>query len=445
MAKRLVIIGRQDEFCPQLAATLQQHGFASRFAEKATCAIRQCRQGDIHGILIMGGCALVEENLSLLRLHPVSSRLGIIVLTDADGRLPALLAGADDALSAPYDPLLLLARLRNLRQLPAEMPDLSMAEGGAYFTHLPKVALVTPDKMLAESWQLALAAHLDAGFETLTAQACLTNADNWTAADIYLIAADQGREGDGLRLMSLLRDKPAMEHAAYLIALTPEDGALAPMALDLGAGDVLPVNLQQSKTAQEAAIRIKNLLRFNRRSNPPAREQAADTTTALLERDMAIKQKPAILRAIHNAGGHAALMLFSIGGRHQALDPARGEVLLGHMASLLEGRFAAPAMIARIGSAEIMVICSVTSRCDAFTQAEAIRDMFFTRMPAAKPADRAGKQRPSLTIGIAVFQPDNIETETCGLKASAGKLLVAADLALLSAKKKGGNRTEISA
>lgn len=451
MAGRTVIVGDRRGIPSDLLENMSDHGFGVTFADNLPAALKACRETSASDLIIID-----DENaragtvISALRLHPTTMQRGLIVLTDTQGRLPAMSAGADDVFPAEVDADLLIARLRSLR---ARQTDRSaantMAEGAATFLHQPKIALVANGDV-ATAWKTALSPHMDADFCILSASECLARADGWESSDLYIISSDLIGQGDGLRLLSVLREKPASADAAFMIALAASDGSLAPVALDLGAGDVLPLSLQSIMTAEEVTIRIKNQLRFRAEAQTDQPKFSSvfsrkDALTGLPTRTHALVKKTSVIEGITKNDGIAAVIVLAIDDfdKFIALHGKKiGDVVIKAIASELNNLSPPPALSARIGRNEFMIVTSVNSACDAFTQAEEIRRNLQHAIPPFGRGKKAANSAPSLSAGLAVSLSNDTELAPQNKIKTPAPLLASADLALLSAKHKGGNRTE---
>lgn len=381
----------------------------------------------------------------------------LVAICDAAGRLAAIREGADAVLERPLDEFMLLARLRSLlaRRGPrgaaegrdaarcslSEAPgvwedagdDIQPAGRGA-----ARLVLVAPDAVTAMGWRRAFPA--DAGFDTVssTAAQALAAAAAGYGADLYLIAADLAHPGDGLRLLSELRARPASRGAGFVIALDPAQRALAPVALDLGAGDVLPLSLADRGTAEEAVLRLTAQLAAKRRADRRRQEAEAerrwaltDPLTGLANRRHAMPR----LTEMAAAGTGLAVMLLDL-DRFKAINDSRGhaagDAVLAEVAERLRETMPATALLARIGGEEFLAAAPAANARSAAALAEALRATLAARPVPLAPDLGGGEVAVTASVGLAFAPP--------GSRSAAERLMRTADRALLTAKAAGRNR-----
>ena len=167
----------------------------------------------------------------------------------------------------PVDSVTLMARVRSifrtseteeaLDRRRVTVQEMGFAEGASGFTAAPSLAFVAATPAEAQAWADGLKGLVRAPIRTLGPDEALTLADTGPAPDLFLVAADLARPGDGLRLLVDLRSRAATRYAAILVLHRKGDSDGAAMALDLGANDILAVGFQPA----ELAIRIRTQLR----------------------------------------------------------------------------------------------------------------------------------------------------------------------------------------
>lgn len=381
----------------------------------------------------------------------------LVAICDAAGRLAAIREGADAVLERPLDEFMLLARLRSLlaRRGPRGLAEgrdaarCSLSEAPAAWEDTgddiqpagqgaARLVLVAPDAVTAMGWRRAFPA--DAGFDTVssTAAQALAAAAAGCGADLYLIAADLAHPGDGLRLLSELRARPASRGAGFVIALDPAQRALAPVALDLGAGDVLPLSLADRGTAEEAALRLTAQLAAKRRADRRRQEAEAerrwaltDPLTGLANRRHAVPR----LTEMAAAGTGLAVMLLDL-DRFKAINDSRGhaagDAVLAEVAERLRETMPATALLARIGGEEFLAAAPAANARAAAALAEALRATLAARPVPLAPDLGGGEVAVTASVGLAFAPP--------GSRSAAERLMRTADRALLTAKAAGRNR-----
>lgn len=382
-----------------------------------------------------------------LRQAPATRQAGLVALTGGAGRLAALRAGADDALSQPLDDLLLLARIRRLvaHSHPA-IEARGMAEDAPVLAPPARIALIAPDIAMAIGWRHALAPILPASYSAATPAQALQEAAQGSAADLYVIAGDLDQGGDGLRLMSELRARPAGRDAAFVIALDPSRATMAPIALDLGAGDVLPLSLREPAAAQEAALRLGQQLTLRRHAVEQRREDErhrlwamTDPLTGLSNRRHALPRLDEMLARAQRSGQRLAVMILDL-DRFKAVNDrfghAAGDAVLVQVARCLAEALAPEDLLARIGGEEFLIARLGIDAGGLLDLAEGLRRRIAERPMALPASSGGGSLHITTSIGLALGPAD-----PAGARDPTGEGLMArADHALLAAKAGGRNR-----
>ncbi len=375
------------------------------------------------------GLALLRR----LRADPVTADLPVLVsgaAADRRLRLAALAAGADGFLDRPADDALMLARIRGLlrdragsaaaRALPAGLSDGPAAPAPA---PPPLLAMVTDRVEAALRWRAALAPHLAARVALASRDAALAAG---AAPDLFLL----GGQG-ALPLLADLRSRPATGQAAFCLVLPDAAGDEAAMALDLGAGDVLPDGFD----AAEAAARLSVLV---------TRKRARDAQRAAVRRGLELATLDP-LTGLHNrrhalpalacmaaAGQPCAALVIDI-DRFKAVNDghghAAGDAVLAEVARRLRAHAPPDALVARIGGEEFLVAFAPADAAGARAAAQAIRTGVASA-PVALPL--GGAVAVTVSVGVAV---------SAGGDPAA--LTAAADRALLTAKAEGRNQVTV--
>lgn len=354
-----------------------------------------------------------------LRADPATRDTPVIVISASvqrESRLQALAAGADDFLAKPLNETVLMARIRSLMRaaqtdvelrLRAEVcRDFGLSDDAAAFEHPPRIALVAGDAATARGWQAALAAHLPASYAILTPAQALAATTASGAPELYLIAADLERPGDGLRLLADLRARAGAQPAGLCLAMADPGGDPAALALDLGASDLVPLPLD----AEETALRLKLQLGRQRQAEALRRAvgqglrmAAIDSLTGLYNRRYALAHMDRIAALSVQDGTRFAVMVLDI-DRFKAINDRYGHVVgdgvLEAVSSRLAGVLGPADLLARIGGEEFLVVLPASDPGQARATAEhlcrAVSDA-----PIALPGAQ-GQVRVTLSAGVAL-------------------------------------------
>lgn len=410
-----------------------------------------------------------------LRDDPATRHIPLLFLTaspDAALRCAALRAGADGLVSKPVGEAVLLALIRShLRDRSHAMTDglpgaarsvLGLAEDAAPFAAqrprrgerqglAPAVALVGPDAATAEGWRARLSPHLDEPAAVLSRVEALARTGD-SAPDLYLVAANLEVEGDGLRLLSELRARPASRNAAVVVALAGANDLLGAMALDLGAADLVHCDFPP----EETALRLRQHL---------ARKRAADRLRAGVREGLSMAMTDP-LTGLHNRRYALAELERMVTGRRRPSDPADGGPLavmmidldrfkavndrhghavgdrvLAEVARRLRRSVRPGDLAARIGGEEFLVAGHALTADEAQDLAERVR-----RTIGELPVPIADGAEVTVTASVGLALHGAWETDVSARTApqTVARLLDAADRALLRAKAVGRDRVEVT-
>ncbi len=383
-----------------------------------------------------------------LRAAPGGGDLPVLIQAQGMDRIAALQAGASALIEAMGDDLTLLARIRGLMRIDSQLEQsLGMAEPGAVFLHdgRPRAVFVADQPATALSWRHALQGRLNFAIAVSDPERALSEAARGRVPDLYLIAADIHQPGDGLRLLSELRSRPLSRDAGFVIVLRAERADMTAVALDLGAGDVLPADLTAPAAAAEAAIRLETQLArkqdADRRRKETQRNVAlamTDPLTGLHNRRFAL---PRLAELFHEAGadgGTLAVMLLDLDRFKQVNDRhghAAGDAVLTAVAHRLKASLPADALLARIGGEEFLAVLPQCSPRHARMIAEDMRRSVMDRPVTLPPECAEPALSVTISAGVAVLDG----SQENGMF-DPELLLARADRALLSAKSSGRNR-----
>lgn len=399
-----------------------------------------------------GTAALIAR----LRGLPGCATLPVVVMTEgaaAEGRLAALRAGADDALSRPVEEEALLALIRSfMRQRamadlgnPAEtLPLMGLAEPAATFERPARIALVTarPETGLRLRRDLATLPHEVAVLSAEEALACAQRAGppDATVPDAFVIEADLASPGAGLRLMSELQSRPATCHAAFLILLAEGRGPLAAMAYDLGAQALM----SPAAPGAEAALRLTRLIARKRADDrrrasvqDGLRLAMIDPLTGLYNRRYAAARLSEIAEAAARDQHGFAVMVVDLDRFKSVNDRwghAAGDAVLVEVATRLTQALRAGDLLARIGGEEFLAALPQSGLAEAESVAARLCHAVEER-PVRLPSGLEIGVTVSIGVAIAGGGTD------CG--AGVREAVDHADHALMRAKSSGRNQVTV--
>lgn len=394
--------------------------------------------------------------INRLRADPAMQVVPVLALAQADQadlRLDALLAGADDVLAKPVDLQSLLARVRNLLRSREGIRSLttgatqseifSLAETPAQFERPSVISVISAQADTARHLQASLGRYME---DTITIQsredAFLETAGGYAHAvpDVFIIDAGIAGNGGGLRLMSELRSRYPTQHSAICIVRPKASIDSAAMAYDLGADDVVDADTP----AREIAARLSAIIRRKRYADAVRatvqdglRLAVIDPLTGLHNRRYALPQLAAIAeRAAADATVFAVMVidLDKFKSVNDRLGHAAGDSVLVEVARRLRVSLRADDLLARIGGEEFLVALPDTNFADACAAADRLCHAI-EEQPIS--VGFAASVRVTVSIGLAVSSQDGAAEPTT-------HIVNRADRALLSAKAEGRNKVTIS-
>ena len=437
---------------PVLQAATGAAALASATDDRPALILLAQRLPDLPGI----------EVCRRLRANPRTARVPVVLIAEAGDpglRTAGLAAGADEVLLKPLNDVGLMARIRSLLRAHQADTDLEtradtcremgLAEAAPGFQMPPQVALVARDAATALGWRAALAPHLPAIWRPVSVPEALAGAGQAGAPDLYLVAADLGAAGDGLRLVADLRARSGGAEAGICLALAQpfaEEGALG---LDLGADAVAPLPLDGAETA----LRLSRLLSRQRRVAALERAvrdglqlAATDPLTGLWNRRYALAHLARIAGAARAEGGDFAVMVLDI-DRFKAVNDlhghAAGDAVLQSVAARLQRALRPADLLARIGGEEFLVALPDATAETARALAERLcRAVAATPVPVPGVAGGVGV---TLSAGLALASgsegPGPGPDEAA---AAVNAALARADAALYAAKAEGRNHITVA-
>ena len=389
--------------------------------------------------------------LTRLKADPRTRRIPVVMFSaeqDANLRMAALQAGAEDFLSRPVDDQTLFARLRGiLRATEVLRPEdgldvLGLAEPAADYEMPGQIALVLGRADQALHLRKSLSGESRDRFFPLTIDMVFADDADRPVPDVYLIDADVGGPGGGLRLMSELLSRSSTRHAAFCIYNQLSPTFVAATAFDLGANEVVDTRI----SVQELSVRLHALVRRKREADrrlasvqDGLRLAVIDPLTGLHNRRYGMAQLIAISSQARDAGRGFAVMVADLDRFKRVNDhwghPA-GDAVLVEVAARLSANLRASDLLARIGGEEFLIALPATTYAEAEAAAERL-----CRAIESAPVTLADGTQISVTISIGMTISDG----SCCEPASDGMagLIDLADRALMKSKSSGRNQVTI--
>jgi two-component system cell cycle response regulator len=393
-----------------------------------------------------------QEVLRRLRADPATRDILVIVLTaitDSAVRLAALAAGADDVIGKPASDAVLLARMRNLLRAKAgvdfpagEALAPGFSEPAAAFERKATVAVVAGQGDRGRRLRADLEDALGGQLLLLSrpqalAEAMATGTGTSAVPDVFIVQ-DEGSDATGtLRFLSELKSHQATRNSAVCVLGRSGYGDEAAIAFDLGADDVVGVEV----TAAELALRTQGLIRRKQRGDQKRarikdslRLAMIDPLTGLYNRRYAMPQLAAIAARAAEESRPFAVMIVDLDRFKLVNDQhghGAGDHVLVEVSRRLTANLRAGDLLARIGGEEFLAALPDTEMSVARSIAERL-----CRSIEERPIRLASGVGLTVTVSIGVAVSD------CGGRrlASAEAVIEAADLALLDSKGSGRNQ-----
>ena len=404
---------------------------------------------------LSGGSA--AQIVEALRGHASAPEPPIVLIfskDDAEGRLDALRAGANDVIIKPLDDSYFLARLRSLlRQHHADQAldmhsdtadALGFGETPATFHWPGRVAIVAQPATAAMQLRADLMHRTQHEMAILTFDAPEALSDLAPPPDVVLLRIGAADCELGLRFMADLRADAATQNCRILAVLNPEASALAGTVLDMGAHDIICGALD----TRELALRLKNQMRRkrdedNQRAKLKTGLQAAvtDPLTGLYNRRYAMTHLSRTLAQAATSGQPVAVMVADLDHFKQINDKfghAAGDAVLRRVADIMRNTLRDDDLVARIGGEEFLMALPDTPRDRAKRVARRL-----CHCVSETPFALNGQSAPvHVTLSIGVAQ---VDTAALQRGTDAETLIAQADRALYGAKEGGRNTVSFCA
>ena len=393
--------------------------------------------------------------LRQLRANPVTRRIPVVMFSsehDAGQRIEALRAGAEDFLSRPIDDQTLLARLRSLlraREAVAgyvspegEFNIFGLAEQTDGFDGPGKVALVLRKAENAVQLRKMLASVGQENYTILAPEDVYSNNVSTSAPDVYLIDADIGGEGGGLRVMSELLSRSASRNAAFCIFNPAAPNVRPAIAFDLGANDVVDART----SAAELAVRLHTLVLRKRELDQMRasvqdglRLAMIDPLTGLHNRRYGLAQLNVIATRSQQDRSEFAVMVVDLDRFKSVNDRwghSTGDAVLVEISARIAANLRACDLVARIGGEEFLIALPNTTRDEAEGVARRLCEV-----AERQPVVLADGSTISVTISIGMSLSGGVADT--GPAPNVADIVDQADRALMKSKAGGRNQVTI--
>ncbi len=397
------------------------------------------------------------EVLRQLRALPETRTIPVVLISGANDPaicLAALEAGADDCLVKPIEDAVLMARLRNLLRLHEALAELGqrdetlqalgLAEEQQGFDVPGRTVIVCDRPDVALRWRRDTVMLQSGGPRIITRAEALSEALAMPGdtPDLFVIDAELGGPGGGLRLMSELRSRSATRHAGVaLLHHQPRAEDIA-MAYDMGANLALPASV----SGRELALRLRSILRRKHLADrlrasvqDGLRLAVIDPLTGLYNRRYALPRLAAISERAQGLDGCFAVMVIDIDRFKTVNDRfghAGGDAVLVEVSQRLAENLRASDLVARIGGEEFLVALPDTGLTEARATAERLCALV-QEQPILLPGGLSLSVTVSIGLAISDFSVEHTEEIT--------QIVDRADRALMVAKAGGRNQVILGA
>lgn len=411
---------------------------------------------DLPDVILLHAHEDTYDICSQVKSDPVSTHLPIVILShhfSPEERIKALKKGADDTLTLPVKPVLLLARVRSLIRLKRVADEWRFRQGMMdSLENMPRTSTDDP-----RAWKLARFLVLDvsdAVFSMITklydgelhhldrhdsAQTDVRSLMN-TYYDCILIEM-KSKDAQKLKFCTMIRSSEKLRHVPILIVAPSSDEELMLQALELGANDIisLPTNEDELLMRTRTQILRRRYQMALEDSYKKSLEMAlTDPLTGLYNRRYAEKHMEGLMGA--GAGRHerdVSILMLDIDHFKSFNDTyghASGDTVLREVARRLQRSLRNFDLVARVGGEEFMCLLPDAKLEIAQKAGERIRKVIADE-PVFLP-DPMISVNVTISVGVASHKVQETTPEV---------LMKKADDALYKAKKSGRNRVETAA
>lgn len=420
MVGKVLIIDGQATNRIMLKARLAAASYEALPASDSAAALSLARGMAPDAILVdldtlgpVCGLSVMREIRSDRRLVQVPM-IGLGAAANAERRIAALHAGADDVLPKPVEDAALLARLRNLIRQPESMAEgetgerwQGLAETGEAFVHPGLFAVVAPQPGVAARLRDEIAPLVPHRCITLSSSEALQDIEGHVPDLFVLEGAPEGPTGS-LALMSDLRSRGPARHAAFCLVRPAQAMAMDALAFDLGVHDVIAAGGDPRETALRlgAAMRRKQAADHHRAHvQNQLRLAVRDPLTGLYNRRFALNQIVGMAEAAHMEGMTYAVMIIDLDRFKDVNDQwghSAGDSVLSAVGDRLLANIRTGDLLARYGGEEFIVALPGAAAEEACLVAERLRHAV---QDGLYPVTGGAAVRVTASIGVAIGTP----------------------------------------
>jgi len=380
-----------------------------------------------------------------------TSHIPVIIITalrDTHDRVRGLECGADDFLTKPINDLALFSRVRNLIRSKFMLDELRLRDctsqelGFADMAAAPfdaktppaRVALVASDSRMTTYWLKLLGGTPDITLIPCASEKEAIALSDGALPDVFVIHARLGAFGDGLRLVSHLRARPATRHASVVLVVPEGDQVRAARGLDIGVNDYLFDGFQAAEllarlTGQINRKRMSDRLRTNVADT--LKLAVTDPLTGLYNRRYTTQHLAKIKERARDTRKGFALMLLDIDNFKMVNDDhghAVGDQVLKEFATRLQENLRGVDLVSRLGGEEFLIAMPDTSKSQATAASERLR--YIIEQYDFLASSDGPTLKITVSIGVTLGNPDCHDVDS---------LIAEADKALYTSKSDGRN------
>ncbi len=420
MVGKVLIIDGQASNRIVLRARLAAASYEALPAADCAAALSMAHGTPLDAILVDLDAQGPECGVSAMREIRSDRRLGQVPLiglgagANAERRIAALHAGADDVLPKPVEDAALLARLRNLLRRPETVDDAGagepwqgLAERGDAFVRPGLIAVVASQPDIAQRLRDEISPLVPHRCITMTRNAALQDIEGQVPDLFVLEGHPEGTEGS-LALMSDLRSRGPARNAAFCLVRAAQVAGMDALAFDLGVHDVITSGSDPRETALRlvAAMRRKQAADVHRAHvQSQLRLAVRDPLTGLYNRRFALNQLVGMAEAARMEGLTYAVMIVDL-DRFKAVNDrwghSAGDSVLAAVGDRLLANIRTGDLLARYGGEEFIVALPGASDDEARLVAERLR---FALQDGAYPLAGGEAVRVTASIGVAIGKP----------------------------------------